>query len=199
MEPLIKRDEYLKRVNKLVNSFPLYLLLGSVLIVVLYHSIGYMLAGDRESLFGVSMLSESFFQGTVITVVIYFFKSKKLGGVVKTKPTDFTQGEVQGYLPVVVGKKIRGGIQAGYLIIENNQLHLHMKKIDGFVIEKRWDDLSKVKCNIVHESKNIYLLMVFGFRDTIEISDGVNTEQIIFPYAKTSIEEIKASIKSYIK
>lgn len=198
MEPLIKRDEYLKRVNKLVNSFPIFLLLGSVFIVVLYHSIGLMLQGDRESLFGIPMLSESFFQGTVITVVIYFFKSKKLGAVVKTKPTDFTYGEVQGYLPCVVGTKVRGAL-GGYLIVENNELNLHVKKMDGFVIEKRWKDLSKVTCTTVHESKNILMLLVYGFRDSIQITDGITTIKIIFPYAKISVEEINASIKSYIK
>jgi len=185
-------------VNKLTNSFPLILLIGSVLIVFLYHSIGLILQQDKGSLFGSEMLSNSFFQGTVIAAVVYFIKSKVIGAVVKVKPTDFTTGDVQGYLPCVVGTTYYK-LQVGNLIVEDNQLHLYVKKIDGFVLDSRWDDLSKVKVSIVHEKYNLIMLLIFGFRDSIQITDGTKIIKIIFPQPILTVEEIKVFIKSHIK
>lgn len=196
MEPLIKREEYLKRVNKLVHAFPIILLIGSVFIVIIYHSISLILKQDHENLFGFAMLSESFFQGTVITVVVYFFKSRIIGGVIRTKPTDFAYGKIQGYLPVVVGTNLRKQ-KIGYLLVENNELVLYVKKPDGYALETKWSDLSKVKFSVEHESYNVFMLLVYGFRESILVSDGKNTLKVVFPKADISVSEINESIQSY--
>jgi len=198
MEPLIKRDEYLKKVNKLTNSFPIQLLIGSLIIVVLYHSIGIGFFGEPGELFGFNMLAESFFQGTVITVVVYFFKSRAIGGVVRTKPTDFTTKEVQGYLPVVAGTNIYKQ-KAGYLLVEDHELTLHLKMAGGYVCRNTWSDLSKVEVSVVKETYNIVMLFVFGFRESIQISDGETSVKVLFPEASVYAEEIKESINSYIQ
>lgn len=198
MEPLINREEYLKRVNKLVNSFPVALLIGSLLVVVLYHTIGIKFFDEPGVLFSFNMLSESFFQGTVITVVIYFFKSRALGGVVQTKPTDFTDKEVQGYLPVVAGTNIYKQ-KAGYLLVEDYELALHLKMPGGYVKRDTWSDLSKVEVSVVKESTNIIMLLLYGFMETIQISDGETSVKVVFPKAEISANEIRESIKSYIQ
>ncbi len=197
MEPLIKRDDYIKRVNKLANAFPLLLLVGSVCIVFLYHSINLMLQQNLDNLFGIEQLSNSFFQGTVITVVIYFIKSRVIGAVVRVKPTDFASGEVQGYLPCVVGTLFYKH-QVGNLIVEDHQLHLYIKKVDGFMLDSKWDDLSKVKVTTVKETYNIMMLLVFGVRESIQISDGRKTVNIIFPQPTITVKEINEFIKSHI-
>lgn len=197
MEPLIKREEYLTRVNKLAHKFPIQLLIVSILTVLFYHSIQVIIQHDRESLLGFDMLAESFFQGTVITVVIYYFKSKIISGVIKTKPTDFTTNEVQGYLPVVVGTNLRKQL-VGYLLVENNELTLHVKKPTGYVLEHKWIELSKVKFTVVHERYNIIMLLIYGFRESIQVSDGKTTIKVIFPKAFISVSEINESIQSYI-
>lgn len=198
MEPLINRDEYIKKVNKLTNSFPINLLIGSLIIVVLYHSIGITFFAEPGELFSFNMLSESFFQGTVITVVIYLFKSRALGGVVRTKPTDFTTKEVQGYLPVVAGTNIYKQ-KAGYLLVEDHELTLHLKMAGGYVCRETWSDLSKVEISVVKETYNMVMLFVFGFRESIQITDGVTTVKVLFPDATVYAKEIQESINSYIQ
>lgn len=198
MEPLIKRDEYLKRVNKLVHAFPIVLLVGSVIAVILFHSIEILISQDTQGLFGFNMLAESFFQGTVITVVIYLFKSNIIGKVIKTKPTDFAYGEVKAYLPVVVGTKLRKQ-KVGYLLVENNELALYLKKTDGYALEHKWTDLSKVTFSVHSETYNIIMLLIYGFRTCIHVSDGDKTIKIVFPKAEISVGEINEAIQSYIE
>lgn len=195
MEPLIKRDDYLKRVNKLVQPFPKELFIGSFILVILYHTVELMILQEIERLIGFTMLSEMFFQGTAITVVIYLFKSRYIGNVVRTKPTDFTDKEVQGYLPVVMGTNLRKQ-KVGYLLIENNELALHLKKAGGYVREMTWKDLTKVEVTVVKETYNIVLLLIYGFRESILVTDGEKSVKVIFPMAHISVEEIKESIKS---
>lgn len=198
MEPLIKREEYLVRVNKLVHAFPIILLIASVILTLIYNSLVLTIEGDLESLFSFGMLAESFFQGTVITVVIYVFKSKIIGNVVQTKPSDFAYGDIQGYLPVVARTNLRKQ-KVGYLLVEESELKLYLKMANGYALEETWSDLSKVKCSVQHETYNILMLLIYGFRESIEVTDGDKTIKVIFPKAEICVSEMNDSIQSYIK
>lgn len=198
MEPLVNKETYTKRLNRLIYSYPITLFVGSFLLAILYNVLKQAIMPTGDALLSPKTLSEIFFQGTVVAVIMYLYKTRSIGGVVNIEPTSVTDKEVQAYLPVVVGTNPLKQ-KVAYLLVEEGTLALHVKKVNGYVCDMTWEDLSKIDVTYTRETFNLLMLFVYGFRESIQITDGTTSVSIIFPKANQSASEIKESIQGFIE
>jgi hypothetical protein len=195
MKLMMTEENYSRRLNKLLFYFPLTFLIVAMMVAFIYHSITILTSGaGMEGVLNLEVFANSFFQGTVATVILYFLKSRYLGKILKEKPSDFAKDTVDAYLPCIAGVWPHQH-QGAFITVEEGKLRLYKKKLDGYVMEHQWNDLASVKFTAIKETTNPLLPILFGLKESIEISDGKLSVKVLFSEPKASVEDLNGFMK----
>lgn len=189
MKPIINEDLLKRRLFHLTNRFPLVLLLVSLVLLYCYYDLKAISADATVAVFNSEVFAKAFFQATIVTVVVYFYKSKIMGGTLSTSPSDFTQGNVVGYLPCIYGAWPHL-YQSGLLLLEDGYVRFYAKKAGGFKMTKEFCKISEVKFGASGLQLNPFTPILFGQTDTLHLVTPTHIETLIFPFPKESAQEI---------
>ncbi|MBN2436494.1 MAG: hypothetical protein JXK07_14635 [Spirochaetes bacterium] len=196
MKLMLNDEIYTKRYRKFLFQFPLLLIIVSVLGAFIYHSqIIYFEKGDISSIINIDLLTSSFFHGSIVAVVIYFIKSRKLEKIFKEKPSDVAENKIDTFLPCLHGVWPYQ-YQDAFLTTEGTALRLYVKKVGGFVMVCEWNNLSMLKIEAVREPLNPFLPVLFNTAKSIRISDGKKSKKILFAEPEQTAEELSRLVKS---
>lgn len=195
MKPIVNADSLKRRLFHLTNRFPLLMLIVSFILLFCFYTIRSLSADAGQSIVNSELLAKSFFQATIVTVVVYFYKSKIMGGTLSTLPSDFTQGNVVGYLPCIYGAWPHQ-YQTGLLLFEDGMVRFYAKKATGFTMTKEFCNVSDVRFGTSGLQLNPFTPLLFGQAETLQLVTPSHIETLIFPFPQESAQEITEFLKT---
>jgi hypothetical protein len=196
MKLMMQEDNYRVRLNKLLFHFPLAFLIVAMIVAFIYHSITLLMSGaSGAEVLNLEVYANSFFNGTIATVILYFLKSRYLGKILNESPENFAKDRVDAYFPCISGVWPHQH-HGAFMTIEEDKLRLYIKKYDGYALKQEWNDLSLVRFKTIKESKNPLLPLLFGLKDSIEISDGKLSAKVLFSQPQESVEELNQCVSA---
>jgi len=190
MKLMINPENFKHRLFKLTNRFPVELLVTAFLLIYSYHDLNALSNGTSTGLFNFPLFANAFFQSTVVTVLVYFYKSKFLAGTLKTQPSDFTTGAIQGFLPCIYGTWPHQ-YQTGFLLLEDDMLRFYAKKVTGFTMTKEFCKREDINLSTSIQRLNPFTPVFFGQLKVIQLTTAQGTERFIFPDADACVAEME--------
>lgn len=195
---MINPDNLKRRLFKLTNRFPVELLATAFLLIYCYHDLNALSKGASNGIFNFPLFANAFFQSTVVTVLVYFYKSKFLAGTLNTQPSDFTKGAVQGFFPCIYGTWPHQ-YQSGFLILEDDMLRFYAKKVTGFAMTKEFCKRDDINLSTTIQRINPFTPVFFGQMKIIQLTTTNGMERFIFPQADECVVEIEEFLRSLNK